>query len=357
MHAPKYRQVYDALMKQISAGRVRPGERLPSEAELVRQFGASRITVTRALRELQVAGLIDRRAGSGTFVRPRRADAHQRTFGILMPDAGDVEVLDAIWHGLRRAPAAREHFLVWGGSLASNTADEAAQLLGQYLGGRVDGVFFAPLEQRLDRDAVNRRVVDSLDTAGVPVVLIDRPVEPYPGRGRHDVVALDNRRAGARITEHLLDQGCRRLAFIGAPAAAASVDAREAGFRETARRRGLDATAAVVWRNDPADASRVMALVERDGPDGIVCATDRTAAHVLQALLAARRRVPQDVRIAGIDDVPYASLLAVPLTTVRQPAREIGIAAMAAMLDRLAQPELPPREILLHGELVIRASG
>ena len=58
----------------------------------------------------------------------------------------------------------------------------------------------------------------------------------------------------------------------------------------------------------------------------------------------------------GIDDVPYASLLPVPLTTLRQPTRQIGEAALAAMLERLARPESPPRDILLPCELVIRES-
>ena len=65
---PKYRQVFTALKREIQSGRWKPGDRLPSEAELVRTFGASRITVGRAVRDLQAAGLVERRAGSGTYV-------------------------------------------------------------------------------------------------------------------------------------------------------------------------------------------------------------------------------------------------------------------------------------------------
>src|SRR5690349_8609531 len=66
---PKYQQVYAALRRDIQSGRIGQGARLPSEAELVRQFGASRITVGRAVRELQLGGLVERRAGSGTYVK------------------------------------------------------------------------------------------------------------------------------------------------------------------------------------------------------------------------------------------------------------------------------------------------
>jgi GntR family transcriptional regulator, arabinose operon transcriptional repressor len=92
------------------------------------------------------------------------------------------------------------------------------------------------------------------------------------------------------------------------------------------------------------------------GPDAIVCANDRTAGLVMHTLQSLGHHVPNDVRIVGIDDVHYASLLPVPLTTLRQPCREIGVAAMAAMLERVSRPALAPRDIFLHTPLVIRKS-
>lgn len=353
---PKYRQVFEALHHQISGGRMRAGDRLPSEADLVRRFGASRITVGRALRDLQAAGLIERRAGSGTFVRARGALTRSLAFGVLLPEIGEVEVFDAICQGLLEAPEARPHVLVWGSRSpeAPSKADHAWRLCEQYVERKVDGVFFAPIEHIGAREAVNRRIADALSAAEIPVVLIDRGIEPYPHRGRHDLVALDNRRAGALVTEHLLAGGARSAVFLGLPDAASSVDGREAGFRDASRARGLDS--ARVWREDPSDRERIAHLVARDRPDAIVCASDRTAALLMQALRAAGWAVPDAVRVVGIDDADYAGLLPVPLTTLRQPGREIGMAAVSAMLDRVRQPDLPPREILLHGSLVVRES-
>ncbi len=91
-------------------------------------------------------------------------------------------------------------------------------------------------------------------------------------------------------------------------------------------------------------------------PEAVVCANDRTAGRLMHTLLGLGHRVPDDVRLVGIDDVAYARLLPVPLTTLRQPSREIGIAAIAAMLDRLAHPDLPTRDILLQGTLIVRKS-
>jgi GntR family transcriptional regulator of arabinose operon len=355
---PKYKQVHDALLREITSRRVGPGGRLPSEAELGKRFGASRITVGRALRDLQLAGHIERRAGAGTFVRARKpVEGRALAFGMLMPDFGAVEVLSGICRGMIEAPEARAHTLAWAavGEVGGQEA-RAWQACQQYIERRVDGVFFVPFEYLPERHDLNRRIAVALDEAQIPVVLIDRSIEPYPRRGRHDLVGLDNRRAGALVTEHLLDLGCERLTFIGLPGAASTVDAREAGYREAVGRRGLAIGADSVFRGDPSDRTLIDGLMRRHAPDGIVCASDRTAGMLMRTLVELGIAIPGRVRVVGIDDVEYAPLLPVPLTTLRQPCREIGVAAMAAMVERVASPGLPPRDILLHGRIVERES-
>src|SRR5688572_16926787 len=96
---PKYRQVFDVLRRDIRTGRLKGGDRLPSEAELERQFGASRITVGRAVRDLQSSGLVERRPGAGSFVKDRSApDA--LSFGLLIPDLGETEIFEPICQGM-----------------------------------------------------------------------------------------------------------------------------------------------------------------------------------------------------------------------------------------------------------------
>ncbi len=90
--------------------------------------------------------------------------------------------------------------------------------------------------------------------------------------------------------------------------------------------------------------------------DAFVCSNDRIAGQLMFQILAKGRRIPQDVRVIGIDDVRYASVLPVPLTTIRQPCREIGEAALRVMLQRIAHPKAPAQEVLLDCELVIRES-
>ena len=355
--SPKYHQVYIALRREIQSGRLKKGDRLPSEAELVRTFGASRITVGRAVRDLQAAGLVERRAGSGTYVRSPQS-ARALSFGLLIPDLGETEIFEPICQGMMASPLAREHALIWGSPTGDGDSreDRAWQLCRQYIDRGVAGVFFAPLELSPEKDDVNNRIARALDEARIPVVLLDRTVVPYPGRGHHDLVGIDNRRAGYMVTEHLLTLGSRRIAFIALPNAAATVDAREAGYREALYAWNAPVERSLVHRLDPSDPDAVRALMEARGPEAFVCANDRTASLLIPTLLRLGHSVPGHVRVVGIDDLEYAKLLPVPLTTLRQPTRQLGDAALAAMLERIARTHLPTREILLNCELIVRES-
>jgi GntR family transcriptional regulator, arabinose operon transcriptional repressor len=354
---PIYRQVYGVLERGIRSGRWKQGERLPSEAQLVRDFGASRITVGRAVRDLQLAGLVERHAGSGTYVRSRAAEPGRCSFGLLIPDLGETEIFEPICQGMMASPLAAEHALLWGspGAAAGSKAERVWQLCRQYVERRVSGVFFAPLEFALDRDDLNARVVGALDQAGIPVVLLDRSTEPFPRRGPYDLVGLDNRHAAFTVTEHLLGLGVRRIAFWAVPHSASTVDAREAGYKEALTAFGVELERALVRRLDPDDVEAVRELMALR-PQAVVCANDRTAARLMRTLGGMDLRVPRDVRLVGIDDTDYAAFLPTSLTTLRQPTRQIGAAALAAMLERVGGSELPTRDILLQGRLVVRQS-
>jgi len=100
----------------------------------------------------------------------------------------------------------------------------------------------------------------------------------------------------------------------------------------------------------------VKRILDEQRPEGVVCANDLTAARLMQTLLGLGVRIPEDVRIVGIDDVKYAGLLPVPLTTIHQDCAGIGTLAMATMLERLEHPELPVRDVLAPIRLVVRRS-
>src|SRR5258708_632716 len=207
----KHEKIRQTLADAIVSGQYEPGHRLPSESELVKTFAASRPTVIRALRELQLAGVIERRAGSGSYVR---ADAVARgfTFGLLIPELGRTEIFEPICRGMAEAQQGGHHVLLWGSSLAdsANIEQQASQACRQLVAKKVSGVFFAPLEHTPQKDSINRNIAEVFDKAGIPIVLLDRDLVSYPARSQYDLVSIDNRRAGYVITSHLLSAGCRR---------------------------------------------------------------------------------------------------------------------------------------------------
>ena len=354
---PKHRQVFESLLFAIRSGVYNPGDRLPTEAELGKTFLASRITVAKAVNELQRLGLVSRRAGAGTYVQPRKQTSG-RVFGLLIPDLGRTEIFEPICHGMMRSPLATAHSLLWGPAMGESKQqeEEAEHLCHQYMAQKVSGVFFAPLEFTPQKDVYNKRIVGALDRAGIPVVLLDRCIAAYPDRSRYDLVGIDNRRAGFQITCHLLRLGAKRIAFAAKPLSAPTVEARIAGYREALYSAGLRPDNNLVRFGDPEDRAFVDSLLNDCAPDAIVCANDLTAARLMHSLLEAGIRIPEEVRMVGLDDVKYASMLPVPLTTHHQNCADIGAVAMSTMLERIEHPNLPTRDILLQTSLVVRKS-
>ncbi len=353
----KYRQILEKLQSEISSGRYRPGKRLPSEAELVRRFGASRMTVFRAMHELQSMGLVTRRVGSGTYVSSNSRTGNH-VFGLLIPELGQTEIFEAICKGMMEAQEAMHHSLLWGNTVSQEQEKEQAaeQLCEQYISQRVSGVFFAPVEFSVNRFQSNHKIVAAFDRAGIPVVLLDRDLEPYPQRSKYDLVGIDNRRTGFLATEYLIKTGAKRIAFFARPNSAPTVDARMAGYREALLSQGQKPRRDLVTIGDASDLKFIRSVLKRERPDAFVCANDLTAGNLMHTLISLGQRIPEDISIVGIDDVKYARLLPVPLTTLHQPCRDIGRMAMTAMLDRIANPDLPPRDVLLRCEVVVRKS-
>ncbi|MEL6396954.1 MAG: substrate-binding domain-containing protein [Planctomycetota bacterium] len=355
---PKHRQILQILEDRIRSGSIAPGGRFPTDAELVREFGVSRPTVARAVGELERAGLVDRRRGAGTFVRPPTQTA-ERTFGLLIPGLGRTEIFEPICGEIARRAQASKDSLLWGSDgkpLGSEGDDTQSAILQceRYIDRGVSGVFFAPVEMAEAGREINERIVDRLSTAGVPLVLLDRDFVDYPDRSGFDLVGIDNRRVGWLVGRHLTERGVKHVMFVARPNSAVTIDAREDGLRAAAgASEGVTVTSA---RIDPGDPKVLKELIGSQRPDAFVCGNDATAARLLHTLDAIGMPVPDAALVAGFDDVKYAELLRVPLTTVHQPCEEIGQIAYQTMLERLASPSMPARDVLVRCELVIRAS-
>ena len=306
--------------------------------------------------ELEQKNLVERRVGSGTYVRKSQA-GEMCVFGLLIPELGQTEIFEPICQGIAQSRAKEPFELLWGRTHRLQPKEaQAQQLCDQYLARGVSGVFFAPLELIEGKDKINTLVAEAFDKAGIPIVLLDRDLCAYPGRSHYDLIGIDNHRAGYVMTEYLLNLGCRRIVFLARPNSAPTVEARAGGFREALLASGIASGPEWAKRGDPSDAVVIRHILDDLHPEAFVCANDITAARLMQTLSALGARIPAEIRIVGIDDVKYASVLQVPLTTLHQPCGEIGAVALWAMFERIAYPYMPPRHIMLDCTVVVRES-
>jgi GntR family transcriptional regulator of arabinose operon len=354
--APMHRVIYDTLLAEIHQGEYRSGDRLPSEVELCKRFQSSRITVAKAINSLQHEGLVVRRPGSGSYVQ-LAAPVTSYQFGLLIPELGRTEIFEPICQGIMQSPQAKSHSLIWGhASRKSGTKEESAlSLCRQFIAQKVSGVFFAPLEFVDDEDSINHQLVAELRQARIPIVLLDRCYDKYPMRSNLDRVGIDNHRASFVVTQHLWNQGARRIVFVARGRSASTMVDRVSGYQFALGECGSQLPARALF-GDVEDLEFVRNLVEQEQPDGVVCGNDLTAAHLMRALIGLGVRVPEQIRLVSFDDVNYAKFLPVPLTTIHQNCPQLGESAMELMLDRMRHPHRPGVDLLVPFELVVRES-
>jgi len=358
----KHRRIYETLYQRILRGDYQNGDRIPTENELAKQFSTSRPTVARALTRLQKAGLIERRAGSGTYVLYADETNRVLSFGLLIPGLGETEIFEPICGHMAHLADEHAFKLIWSGSMFENADDRRRHiehLAKGYVRERVDGVFFSPLELTKEKESVNIRIVELFDKAGIPIVLMDRDVMSFPSRSKYDLIGMDNLRIGYLMTQHLIDHGCTELRFVARPNSAPTVKLRAMGFEKALRETGLKPESNgsnAINIGNVEDHEFLNSLMCGKEPIGIVCANDTTAARLMHHVSEMGHDIPGQVCVVGIDDVKYAKFLRVPLTTYRQPLKDIAAVAIDMMLSKVADPKLPPRTVYLDGELVLRRS-
>ncbi|KAA9151877.1 LacI family transcriptional regulator [Microbacterium lushaniae] len=214
--------------------------------------------------------------------------------------------------------------------------------------GPVDGLIIMGAEP-------TARLAAELDDTGVPVVLLDRPSQRYTS------VTVDDERGGALMADHLIGRGVREIAWVSpVPRSSEYVtngELRFRGFAQQLREAGFDRKLAFVVCDDTFEGGRAAAaelLAAENRPDAVFALHDTIAAGVVSGLRDGGLRVPDDVRVAGYDDVDVAELFS--LTTVRQPFSDSGIAAVEALRALRAHPRRPVAHISLLPELVVRGS-
>jgi len=201
-----------------------------------------------------------------------------------------------------------------------------------------------------------RQMAEALASAGSRLVLCGRP--PLDPGAPVTVIGYDNESGAHELVSHVLAQGHRRVLFLGGRPDHTTAQGRERGYVSAHRARGVDVDPALVLHGEfTRDCGhRLMRQALDDGLDftAVVAATDLVAAGALTALHEAGLRVPDDVSLAGYDDIPGARDLFPALTTVHVPYEELGRVAVRTALGRT--PGAPDEHLLLGTHVVVRDS-
>jgi LacI family transcriptional regulator, fructose operon transcriptional repressor len=185
-----------------------------------------------------------------------------------------------------------------------------------------------------------------------PVVMVDRALPTTAA----DRVLLNNRAAARLATEHLLDQGYRRIAALTG-ARSTTGQERQAGYAEALGARGLTPQAYGLAPSVEAGRATTAALLDSDArPDALLATNGMLLLGAVHAIQAAGLRMPQDIGLAGFDNNDWTSLPALDITVVAQPTYDIGRSAAELLLQRIADPGRPVRSLVMEAELLLRGS-
>jgi GntR family transcriptional regulator of arabinose operon len=351
--------VREFVRNKIKTRSLSSAARLPTENDLVHQLSVSRTTVRRALDQLSSEGLIERRRGSGTFLRIPSIPVRERSAARSM--------LVGVWFNLPRGSlygpmfdAIRQELSHWSyhavleDGLGPGPGDERRGI-ESLMHKHLDGYIVAPTSNPAD----DHEILDRLANQPVPLVMIDKRA------GSHvtDLVAVNHELGAQALVEYLLGLGHRRIGFAGIQGVW-SVQERCRTYRVILERCGIEVDEAWV-RLTPqvyadygqAAAREILSLPPDRRPTAILGANDPIAETIAREARSRGLQVPEDLSIVGFDNTTVDSREGW-LTTYAQPKVLIGQCAARLLMSRIGKQKPYPsvERILLEGELLVRGS-
>jgi LacI family transcriptional regulator len=268
------------------------------------------------------------------------------TIGVLLPDLYG-EFFSEVIRGIDGEAQRHEYHLLV--SSSHNDGNEIRAAL-QAMRGRVDGLIVMSPQ-------IDARTLETNLPPHLPVVLLNCRVEG----GAYDSINVDNLGGAREMTCHLISAGHERIAFVRGPNGNLDAEERLLGYRSALSDNGVGPRAEWEVTGDFTKAGGERAtrqLLERDPhPTAIFAANDSTAIGVLRALRAAGCSVPEDLAVAGFDDIPVARYLTPPLTSVGVSIIGLGRVATHKLLRAIAERnEHEKRNEILPARLMIRDS-
>lgn len=324
--------------------------------QVARAAGVSRATASRVFSGSHAVSeearqAVERAARELRYVPNRAARSlaagRSESVGVVIPQPTSPHFLDPLFPRLLRGIG--EALSAQGLQMAVFAPQSALDVdrLEQYLaGGHVDAVLMLNLPEF---DTLSVR----LQARGIPVVFGGTPCDPNVS-----FVDVDNRAGGRTATEHLIEQGRRRIAHIAGPPHLLAASERQHGFRDAMWSAGLrsDLVEHGELDRDGGELAMSRLLARTDHVDAVFCASDEMAAGAMWAAQVVGRRIPDDLAIIGFDDLPLAAATQPALSSVRQPIERMGHEMTRMLLGMLAGGSHAPQQVTIGPELVVRGS-
>lgn len=265
---------------------------------------------------------------------------------VLVPTVANLFFARVI-SGMQEAAAQRGYTLLLGNTLGNPQIE--AEYARMVQTAQADGV--------IQLRAFNPFVTDPSSGSGLlPMVNACEVLET----SLCPTVTLDNRQAAATMTRHLLEHGHQRIALIKGPQASPLTQERLAGYQDALKQANIEFDPALLFDGDFTlhagyEAARQI-LAHPQRPTAVFCENDETAIGAMQAIKEAGLKIPEDISIAGFDDISFAAFCDPPLTTIAQPAEEFGQTAVNLLVDVLTGKISKAPKVIMPFELIIRHS-
>lgn len=336
---PAYRRVYGEIRSQIQTGAIKVGEKLPSETELAKQMGVSRITSRRALQMLENEGLLLRSPGRGTVVC--ECKEKPRIIGLAIAGFDSLFGLNFVRGVLDEAAENQCLVIVQSGYFVSSHERSRLQ---QLVDADVCGIIDVPMYESQHRAEDFSRICGN-----VPLVLADRDVRGLDA----PLVCTDNYGATWTLCQKLYESGHRKIAFFSSSLGSTAVESRYKGYQAFCEQMGLRDYAQMtftnihytlpgmgrkdVWQSDVEEIKRF--LTSRKEVTAIIAHTYVVAKMITEAATKMGMKVPEDYAVACFDarvDEDRSHLL-----RIEQNEYEIGVQAVNLLLRRIAGENVP----------------
>jgi LacI family transcriptional regulator len=286
-----------------------------------------------------------------TFASSLRKN-RSHTIGVVLPKFEGTFMASVI-SGIEMVIRSNDYRLVVSQSFDSNPMER--ENLDSMFNSRVEGLLISLVPET---EELNH--LDMFFRRGTPVVLLDRAGEQ--GDHRCTRVVIDNRAAGYDATRHLIEQGCRRIVYLGENVHCMVYGGRASGYRQALEEAGMAIDESMILTDTLNEGSgrrtlkKILAMNE--APDGIFAANDTAAVSVLTALKEYGYSIPRDMAVVGFNNQLISRIVEPPLTTVNYPAVEMGKIAARSLLEMLDQDsQVATQDIVLRHELIVRASS